>query len=132
MNLQGIVAPCIGVINPPILCSLQASTGYTIGADGTQTPTYTTVSGLSAQVQALTYTDLMKLGGLNIEGTRRKVYLSGNFEGVDRQAVKGGDILTMPNLPGFPGPTTWLVAQVLEWFQDWVSLACTLQNPAPG
>jgi hypothetical protein len=132
VNLQGIVAPLIGAINPPIICTLQVSAGYTIGPDGTQTPAYTTVTGLSGQVQPLSYTDLMKLDGLNIQGTRRKVYLNGNFEGIDRQAVKGGDLLTMPTLPDFAGPTTWLVVQVLEWWQDWCALAVTLQNPAPG
>lgn len=103
------------------------STGYTIGPDGTQYPTYRDYVNVPVDVQALSYTDLMKISGLNIQGTRRKCYLNGNFEGLNREAQKGGDLLLMPGLPDFPGPTTWLVVQVLEWWQDWCCLACTLQ-----
>lgn len=128
MNLHAIVSGAIGQINPPVNCSLSISTGYTTQADGTRVPTYATYSGFLAQVQALSWTDLQKVGGLNLTGIRRKVYLSGNIEGVDRQAVKGGDLIVMPWLPDFPGPTTWLVNQQLEWWPEWCSLAVTLQN----
>ena len=47
--------------------------------------------------------------------------------GPNRQAIKGGDLFTMPSLPTFPGPTTWLVTQVLEHFEGWTSVALTLQ-----
>lgn len=127
MNLHALVAGAVGAVNPPTLCALQTSAGYNEQSDGTQTPNYASPVMVFVDVQALTYTDLMKLGGMNQQGTRRKAYLSGNYEGADRNAIKGGDLLTMPNLPGFPGPTTWLVAQVLEWWPDWVSLAITLQ-----
>lgn len=128
VNLHGIVSRAIGTINPPILCTFNMSTGYTIGADGTQTPSYFSTFGVPVQVQALSYTDLMKLGGMNIQGTRRKLYMNGNVEGVDRQAIKGGDLITMPDMPSFPGPTTWLVVQVLEHWPDWSSMAVTLQS----
>jgi hypothetical protein len=127
VNLHGIVSPSIGAINPPIVCTYQQSVGYNVAPDGTQTPNYQTFNGVTVQVQALSYTDLMKLGALNIQGTRRKIYLNGNVEGIDRQAIKGGDLFVMPNLPDFPGPTTWLVAQVLEWWADWCCVAITLQ-----
>lgn len=129
MNLHAIVSPAIGVVNPPVFCALMISTGYTIQPDGTQSPTYATFNDVPVQVQALGYTDLIKMGGLNIEGTRRKGYFYGNIEGVDRQAIKGGDLVMMPSLPTFPGPTTWLVAQVLEHFEGWTSVALTLQLP---
>lgn len=128
MNLHAIAAPAIAAVNPPVSCVLQVSTGYTTAADGTQVPSYATVTGVWADVQPLTWSDMQKLGGMNLQGTRRKIYLSGNTEGVDRQAIKGGDLIQMPNMPDFPGPTTWLVAQVLEWFQGWCSVAATLQN----
>lgn len=131
MNLHSIVSGAIGTINPFVLCQLQMSTGYNVQPDGTQTPNYATFADVPVQVQALTYTDLMKMSGLNIQGTRRAVYLNGNWEGLNRQEGKGGDILTMPDLPGFPGPTTWLVAQVLEWWADWCKLAITLQLKTP-
>ena len=128
MNLHGIVSGYIGAVNPPTFCTIMLSSGYTTGPDGTRTPTYTAVFNIPVDVQALSYTDLMKIAGLNIEGTRRKLYLNGSLEGIDRQAVKGGDLVVMPNLPDFPGPTTWLVVQVLEFWPDWCSVAVTLQN----
>lgn len=127
MNLHAIVSGAIGVINPPILCVIQISTGYTIQADGTQTPNYQMFIDVPADVQALSYSDLMKIAGLNIQGTRRKIYLTGNFEGLNREAQKGGDLIQMPSLPGFSGPTTWLVAMVSEWWQDWCAVIVTLQ-----
>ena len=128
MNLHGIVAGAVAAVNPFTFCTLRQSTGYSIAPDGTQQPQYFDIPNVPVQVQALSYSDLMKLGGLNIEGTRRACYLNGNWEGVDRQAIKGGDLMVMPDLPGFPGPTYWLVAQVLEHWADWSKLAITLQN----
>lgn len=128
MNLHAIVSPAIGTVNSPVFCTVKVSTGYTIGADGRQVPTYSTATNVPVQVQALTYTDLMHMDALNIQGTRRKGYFYGNIEGLDRNAMKGGDLVIMPNLPTFPGPTTWLVATVLEHFEGWTSVALTLQN----
>ena len=128
MNILGITAGAIATVNPQSLCQLQMSVGYTIGPDGTQIPRYETFANVPAQVQALSYTDLMKLGALNIEGTRRSIYLEGNWEGLNRQQAKGGDLITFPSLPGFPGPTVWLVALVAEWWQDWCRVLVTLQN----
>lgn len=128
MNLHQVVSGAIGAVNPFVLSEWKVSAGYNTLADGTRTPNYRVVEGVPIQVQALSFTDLQKLGSLNIEGTRRKVYMNGNVEGLDRQAIKGGDLITMGNLAGFPGPTVWLVAQVLEHWPDWSALAITLQN----
>jgi hypothetical protein len=128
VNLHQVVSGAIGAINPLVLSEWRVSTGYNTQPDGTRTPNYRVIESVPIQVQALTYTDLQKLGGLNIEGTRRKVYMNGNVEGLDRQAIKGGDLITMGTAPGFPGPTTWLVSQVLEHWPDWCSVAITLQN----
>lgn len=127
MNLHAIAAPAIGVVNPPVFCALMISAGYSVQPDGTQVPAYARFNNIPVQVQALSYTDLMKLDALNIQGTRRKGYFYGNIEGVNREAIKGGDLVQMPSLPTFPGPTTWLVAQVLEHFEGWTSVALTLQ-----
>lgn len=128
MNLQAITAGAVGAINPPVLCDLRVSVGYAIGGDGTQAPAYAAFTGIPCQVQALTYSDLMKTGGTNQQGTRRAIYMQGNIEGLDRQAIKGGDLIVMPDLPDFPGPTTWLVAQAIEHWPGWSKLAVTLQN----
>lgn len=130
MNLHAIAGPAVSVVNPTVFAVLRLSAGYSIAADGTQIPAYVTCTGQRAQVQALTYSDLMKLGSMNVQGTRRAVYLYGNVEGVDRGAIKGGDLIDMPPVAGFQGPTTWLVAQVLEHFPGWTKVAATLQVPS--
>lgn len=128
MNMHAVAGGLVGVINPPILCTLMVSTGYTIASDGSQVPAYSATTNVPVQVQAMSYGDLAKSGGLNVEGTRRKVYMFGNIEGLDRNVIKGGDLVVMPNLPDFPGPTTWLVAMVMEHWPGWSCLAITLQN----
>lgn len=129
MNLHSLVAPVVGSVNPPTLCTLAVSAGYNIGPDGTQTPNYQSAVNVSVDVQALSYTDKMTNGGLNQQGIRRACYVNGNIEGIDRQAIKGGDLLTMPNLADFPGPTTWLVAENVEHWPGWSKFIVTLQLP---
>jgi len=82
----------------------------------------TTAFSAPAQIQSLTYSDLMKMDGLNIQGQRRALYLNGRFDGVVRPALKGGDLVT------FPDGTKWLVAMVLEYWPDWCKIAVTLQD----
>lgn len=121
MNLHGIAAPAIGMVNPFLPITYRASTGSTTLEDGTRVPSYAAPVTVSAQVQALTYSDLLKLGGMNIQGVRSKLYVSGSMNGIVRGAAKGGDLVTMAN------GSTWLVAIVLEDWPDWTSLAITLQ-----
>lgn len=128
MNLSGIVSGAIGTVNPAVSVTLRVSVGYNTQPDGTRTPNYADYANLSAQVQPMSGGDLSKTAGLNLQGIKRSVYLNGNVEGLDRQAVKGGDLIQMPNLPDFPGPTTWLVAAVLEHWPDWSKVVATLQN----
>ena len=132
MNLLRLTAGVISAVNPPITCTLQVSTGYTVAADFSQVPAYNLPpQTLPCQVQSLTSQDLRQLGGLNLQGTLRAIYLMGNIEGVDRAAIKGGDLFTMPSLPSFPGPTVWLVTQVLEHWDGatgWTKVAVVLQN----
>ncbi len=80
---------------------------------------------VDAQVQALTYDDLRQIDGLNLNGTRRAIYLSGELDGVVRSKLKGGDLITLSD---GPNAGTWLVAHVLEQWEDWVKVAVTLQQ----
>ncbi len=131
MNLQALTANVIAAVNPPIVCTWQVSDGYTVGPDGTQQPAYAFSATVACQVQSLTSQDLRKIDGLNLQATMRAIYLSGNVEGVDRAAIKGGDLFTMPDMPSFPGPTVWLVTQVLEHWDGatgWTKFAVVLQN----
>ena len=126
MNLHGIVSTVISAVNPQLPVTLRLSTGtMTTLADGTRVPAYQEVDGVFAQVQAQTYKDIQQLDSLNLQGTRKVVYLSGEIDGLVRATSKGGDLIT------FPDGSVWLVALVLEQWPDWVKAAITLQNSPP-
>lgn len=125
MNLHGIVSGAIGTVNPPVSGTIKVSTGYTIDATFKQVPAYTTLTGIQMQVQALTYKDLQQLDGLNLNGTRRAIYVNGKFDGVVRPQLKGGDLFVIAS---GVNAGTWLCAQVLECWPDWCKCAVTLQN----
>lgn len=80
---------------------------------------------LMAQVQPITWRDLQQMDGVNLGGTRRKIYINGTTDGIVRSLRKGGDLVT---IAGGVNDGVWLVAQVLEQFPDWCSAAITLQN----
>lgn len=122
MNLAGIVAGAIGVVNPPVTVTIQVSTGYTTNGDGSRAPAYAAPVSVSAQIQALEYNDIVQADGMSIQGTRRKMYVLGEVEGLVRVNRRGGDLVTLPD------GTVWLVAMVLEHWADWTSCVITLQD----
>jgi hypothetical protein len=128
MNLHGIVSGIISAVNPMTPATLQISTGSTTNAGGVRTPTYGYPQQVSAQIQALTADDLRQLDGLNIQGTKRGIYLMGKLDGLVRVDGKGGDLITFPDGTVWPFGTTWLTVQVLEQWPDWCKVAATLQN----
>lgn len=125
MNLHGIAAGAIGAVNPMVPGTIQVSSGYTTSDDGSRVPTYTTVEDVPMQVQALTFRDLQQTDSLNLQGTRRAIYIDGRVDGLVRPDNKGGDIITLTD---GPNAGTWLVAMVLEQWPDWCKVAVTLQN----
>lgn len=122
MNLHAIVGPMVGKVNPPLTAYIMRSNGYTTGPDGTRVPSYCDPVPVVCQVQSMQYNDLVQVEGLNIQGTKRKLYMNGHWDGLVRSDKKGGDLLKMPD------GTTWLVVLVLEHWPDWSSIAITLQN----
>lgn len=128
MDLHGIVRGAITSVNPDVSAILRRSTGYTVDADFQQVPTYQDLP-ISAQVQALSYQDLRQIDGLNINGTRRAVYLSGSAMATVRNLQAGGDLVVFP-VGTLPGGDIWLVAYVLEQWPDWAKCVLTLQNGA--
>lgn len=80
---------------------------------------------LMAQVQPITWRDLQQMDGVNLGGTRRKIYINGTTDGIVRSLRKGGDLVT---IAGGVNAGVWLVPQVLEQFPDWCCAAITLQN----
>jgi ABC-type oligopeptide transport system substrate-binding subunit len=75
-----------------------------------------------AQVQPMTFRDIQQVDSLNLQGTRRSIYLNGSIDGLVRPDRKGGDLVLLPD------GSVWLVALVLEQFPDWAKCAITLQN----
>ena len=125
MNLHAIAGPIVSTVNPSIIVSIQMSTGYQTNADGTRTPTYAPAVAVLAQVQPETWRDIQQMDGLNLQGTRKSMYINGNTQGLIRVNVQGGDLVT------FPDGSIWLVAQTLEDFNltaGWTKAAITLQN----
>ena len=112
MDLRGIANSVIQVVNPDIMVNVSISTGWTSNPDGTRVPTYNVVSA-AAQVQALTFRDIQQIAGLNLQGTRKAIYLHGEVDGLQRSTNQGGDLIT------FPDGSIWLVAMVLEQWPDW-------------
>jgi len=129
MNLMTLTSGIVSAINPMVSCILQVSTGYTKSPDFKQVPSYADPVTVQGQVQSLQYRDLLQIEGLNLQGTRRAIYLQGDVEGLVRPDSKGGDLITMPD------GTVWLVAIVLENWNPldnsqsgWVKVCVTLQN----
>lgn len=82
---------------------------------------------LLAQVQAMTGGQLRHMDMLGLQGSHRAAYINSDVRGAVRVALKGGDLLALPD------GTVWLVTQVLEPFYatgGWQKLAITLQNGA--
>lgn len=121
MNLHSIVRSAISSVNPDISVQVTFSTGYTTTPAGKRAPSYSSPVAMTAQVQALTSTDLRKLDGLNIQGSMRTIYLSGSLTGVSRLQQKGGDLVTLPD------GTIYLTTMVIEQWPDWVKVAVTQQ-----
>lgn len=127
MNLHALVSGAIGAVNPFVPATIQVFVDYTTAANGERTPVYTTLTGVACQVQALTAEDLKLLDGLNIQNTKRAIYLNGQYDGVNRPRLKGGDIFT---LASGPEAGIWLVTQVIEQWPEWCKIGVTQQLPA--
>lgn len=125
MNLHAIVAPYTATVNPLTQYLLYKSTGYTTSPDGSQVPNYAAPVTMYGDEQALQYNDIAQIGGLNVQGERRAIYLNGNWEGVVQPDGTGGDLLKKVS-----DGTIWLVVFVFENWADrdgWVKVAATRQ-----
>lgn len=122
LQMHSLVAGAIGTVNPFVKATLRRSTGYVTNADFTRTPTYEDTQ-LLIQVQALASEEIRQVEGLNLQGNKTAVYLSGRWNGLVRAGKQGGDMLK------FHGKV-WLVAIVLEDWASWTKLAVVEQNGA--
>jgi hypothetical protein len=126
VNVRGVANAATRAINPNVTAELWKSTGSTANPDLSRTPTYRKLP-VVLQVQSLTYSDLMQLDGLNIQGVRRAVYANTQVAAIIRVLQKGGDLIVFPQ-GVMPEGTTWLAAHVLERWPDWNKIALTLQE----
>lgn len=123
MDLHGIASSAIGAVNPFVPVTIAISMGSTINPDGSRTPTYSDpIDGVMAQIQPMTGRELSQVEGLNLQGTKRGIYLEGNIDAIQRLNQKGGDLITMED------GSIWLTVLILETWPDWVHAAVTLQN----
>jgi hypothetical protein len=121
MDLRSISNTVTNTVNPNILVTVQASTGYTIGSGLKQVPSYASPVTGFAQVQALIQADLKHLDALNIQGATHSIILRGNLNAVVRTNSKGGDLVTIDG-------ETWLTVAVLEQWPLWTRAAIQLQD----
>lgn len=132
VNLRAYVNTVTKALNPNVTATLLRNIGSLKKGAGVRVPQYG--KGLvEVQVQSLSFSDLQLLDGLNIQGTRKAVYLNGAMFSIVRVDQKGGDILIFER-GLMPEGTTWLAVHVLEQWQDgqagaaWAKVAITLQD----
>jgi hypothetical protein len=109
VNLHSIAVGVIQSVNPQVSSVIKVSTGDSRLPNGKLVPTYRTVVGVPVQVQPMTYKDLVQVEGLNLNGTKRGIYVNGRVDGLVRVERKGGDLIT-PLTALFSG---WIAASVL-------------------
>lgn len=124
MNLHQLARGTIRAVNPEVRLSIRVSTGNATDADFKEVPSYAAPVWVTGQVQPLMFRDIQQLDALNLQGTRRKIFINGQINGLIRPDNKGGDLIT------FPDDSVWLVAMVLEGWTTagWCVVAATLQN----
>lgn len=123
---MALAGPVVAAVNPLTPASVRFSSGSTTNPDGTQNAKYLTPDmPVSAQVQPVSFRDIQQIEHLNLQGMRVSIYLFGELDGLVRVNKKGGDLITIAS---GPHRGVYLVAMVLEQWNDWVKVAATLQN----
>jgi hypothetical protein len=122
MNMHGVVSDIVSAVNPPISATVSKSTGYTVGADFSQIPTYSTITGM-VQVQGFIEREaapLLHHFNLNESAVIRKMYAYGNINANIRAISEGGDIVQFL----WNGASTkWKVLRIFEMWSDWCAVA---------
>lgn len=125
MNLHGLVRGAIPLVNPDSSVTVKASAGFTTLPNGKKVPNYTTIPGVSCQVQPIDAGEIKHLDALNIQGVLKGFWFYGSIQGLNRPLQKGGDLITLGD------GTEWLVVHVFEdWSMTagWSHVAGQLQN----
>lgn len=136
MNLHGIVRGAINSVNPDRPALFLASTGNTVNADFTQTPSYAPGVAVRVQIQPLGKDELKHINALNLQGTFRTVYMFGNTQQIIRVTQQGGDLLQFAPFQG-QAVQNWKVVGPVEgpWNVEqggWTKLIVCLQTDTPA
>lgn len=122
MDLFALTSGLVGVVNPFVGATLRVSAGTpTTAPDGTRMPTYAPDRRVMVQVQDLSQKDILHLDSLNVQGSQKVVYISGQLSGISRLTQKGGDIVILDD------GGAWLTTQVLESWPNWCRVSVTQQ-----
>lgn len=122
MNLHKVASNVINAVNPNQLIQVNSSNGYTTNAAGKQVPSYLPPVYAYGQVQELTGRDLRQLDMLNIQGSSRKIYITGSIDAITRINKTGGDLIVLRD------NSVWLTTHVLEMWPSWCVVSVTLQD----
>src|SRR6267378_4184572 len=99
IDVHGAANAAIQAVNPDILGTFYASTGFVINAQKKQVPSYAAGVTAPLQVQAVSARELQHLENLNVQGVLRSVHMYGDTQGVVRVNQQGGDLLYFPQVP---------------------------------
>jgi len=97
-----MVRSAIQTVNPDTTAIWQQAIGAVALPNGKIVTRYNNVWSVPVQVQGLDSGELQAVNYLNIEGVLRKVYITGSLDGVNRAAMKGGDLLIFPDYTPTP------------------------------
>ena len=127
MNLHNLVVGAISAVNPQVWLQVWVSIGSVTNPDGIRVPAYAAPRKVLGQVQPVSYKDIEQLDGLNLNGTRKSIYINGHVDGLVRVDKKGGDLISLPN------GDLYLVAMIAEGWDTagWTRCLCALQDQ-PG
>lgn len=136
MNLHGIVRSAINSVNSDKPALFLASTGNTVNADFSQTPSYATGVPVRIQIQPLGKEELRHVEKLNLQGVFRTVYMFGNTQGIVRVNAQGGDLLQFAPFQGQAVQNWKTVGPVAgPWdveYGGWTKLVVCLQTDTPA
>lgn len=120
MDLHGIAAPMIGIVNPFVTAQLLASTGYATNPDGSTTPSYAAPVSIQVQAQELSFKELQHANNLNLQGILKSIYCPGSVSAVNRVSGTGGDKIVIAG-------QTYLAVAISEQWPEWVKVIGQLQ-----
>jgi hypothetical protein len=134
MNLHSIVRGAINSVNADRPALYLASTGNTVNADFSQTPSYAPGLPVRVQIQPLDKEGLRHVDRLNMTGVFRTVYMFGNTQGIVRVQAKGGDLLQFSTFQGEAVQNWKVVEPAGPWNVNdggWTKLVVVLQTDTP-